>query len=66
MSEHSFRVAITSPDEVKMNAVFLEVEYDEDSFAKFFEPLNHNTFKVDGDVLPKKKGEHQLPSVKVN
>ena len=48
-----------------MNAIFLELEYDEDSFAKFFEYQNHNQFKVDGQALPKKKGEHQLQSVKV-
>ena len=49
-----------------MNAVLLEVEYDEDSFQKFFEFNDHNTFKVDGDAVTKKKGEYQLQSVKVN
>ena len=57
LSDRNFRIALTSPDDIKINAVLLELDYDEDSFNRFFEFYKLNSFKVDGNLIPSKKGE---------
>ena len=65
LSDYNFRIALTIPNEIKISSVLLELEYDEDSFSRFFEFYKVNSFKVDGNIIPNKKGEHQSQSVRV-
>ena len=56
LENESFRIAITSHEEVKTNSLFVELEFDEDSFAKTFEFID-DAFKVNRKVLPMRPGE---------
>jgi len=63
LENESFRIAITSHEEVKTNSLFMELEFDEESFGKTIEFIN-NTFKVKKQVVLVKPGEIQIPSLK--
>ena len=56
LENESFRIAITSLEEVKTNNLFIELEFDEESFSKTFQFIE-NTFRVKKQVVPMKSGE---------
>ena len=53
-----------SDEEVKTNQLFIELEFDEESFDKTFSFID-NTFRVKNKVIPMKQGEIQIPSLKM-
>ena len=48
---------------MKTNSLFIELDFDEESFGKNFE-FTENTFKVKKQAIPTKPGEIQIPSLK--
>ena len=60
----SFRLAITSLEEIKTNSINLELEYDSVSFNKKFEFYDHKTFKQGETTISTKPRETVIPQLK--
>ena len=53
IEDTSFRVAITSVEEMKTNSIFIELEYDQATFDKKFEFYKVDEFKSGDKVIPR-------------
>ena len=60
----SFRLAITSLEEIKTNSINLELEYDSESFAKKFDFYDHRTFKQGEKTIGTQPREIVIPQLK--
>lgn len=64
LQDQTFRLAFTSLEDSRTNSIFLELEFDQESFEEHFEFVDHETFANQKGLVALQKDEIAIKSLK--